>query len=68
MIVDEFTRESLVLEAARSFKATDVLDLLSELILIRGIPKHIRSDNGPEFIAKKIRKYLSGRESEDVVH
>ena len=58
MIVDEFTRESLVLEAARSFKATDVLDLLSELILIRGIPKHIRSDNGPEFIAKKIQKYL----------
>ncbi len=58
MIVDEFTRESLVLEAARSFKATDVLDLLSELMLIRGAPKHIRSDNGPEFIAKKMREDL----------
>ena len=58
MIVDEFTRESLVLEAARSFKATDVLDLLSELMLIRGTPRYIRSDNGSEFIAEKIQRYL----------
>ena len=58
MIVDEFTRKSLVLEAARSFKAADVLDLLSELMLIRGVPGHIRSANGPEFIAKKIQEYL----------
>lgn len=42
----------------RSFKATDVLDVLSELMLIRGVPRHIRSDNGPEFIARAIREFL----------
>ena len=51
MIEDEFTREGLAVEVRRSFKATDVLDVLSELMLIRGIAGHIRSDNGPEFIA-----------------
>ena len=55
---DEFTREGLVVEVRRSFKARDVLDLLSELMLIRGVPRHIRSDNGPEFIAQAIRDFL----------
>lgn len=58
VIEDEFTREGLAVEVRRSFKATDVLDVLSELMLIRGAPNHIRSDNGPEFIAKAIRKFL----------
>ena len=58
MIEDEFTREGLVLEVDRSIKADDVLALLSELMLIRGVPAHIRSDNGPEFIARAIRDYL----------
>ncbi len=57
-IVDEFTRECLVLDGSRSFKSDDVLDVLTELFLIRGVPKHIRSDNGPEFIAKAVRKFL----------
>ena len=58
VIEDEFTRESLVLEVARSMKATDVLDVLAELIAVRGAPRHIRSDNGPEFIAREIRRFL----------
>ena len=58
VIEDEFTREGLAVEARRSFKAKDVLDVLSELMLIRGVPKHIRSDNGPEFIAQAIRTFL----------
>jgi transposase InsO family protein len=57
-VVDEFTRECLALEARRSFKSDDVLDVLSELFVVRGVPKHIRSDNGPEFIAKAIRAWL----------
>ena len=57
-IVDEFTRECLVLEVERSIRAADVIDLLAELFVIRGVPKFIRSDNGPEFIAKEIRSYL----------
>lgn len=57
-IVDEFTRECLVLEVERSITAADVIDLLAELFLIRGVPRFIRSDNGPEFIAQAIRSYL----------
>jgi len=57
-IVDEFTRECLALEVARQFKATDVLDVLRELIAIRGVPGHIRCDNGPEFIAHAVKNWL----------
>jgi putative transposase len=57
-IVDEFTRECLALEVRRSFKSGDVTDVLKELLLIRGVPEHIRSDNGPEFIAQAINAWL----------
>ena len=57
-IVDEFTRECLVLEVERRMTARDVIDVLSQLMLIRGTPGHIRSDNGPEFVAQAIRRYL----------
>jgi transposase InsO family protein len=59
VIEDEFTREGLAVEVRRSFKAADVLDVLSELMLIRGVPRHIRSDNGPEFIAQAIQRFLA---------
>lgn len=58
-LVDEFTRECLLLEVDRSIKATDVVTLISEVMLIRGVPRHIRSDNGPEFIAAAIREFLA---------
>ena len=58
IIEDEFTRESLVLEVERGMKVTDVLDVLTELMLIRGVPAHIRSDNGPEFVTDAIRRLL----------
>ena len=57
-LLDEYTRENLALEVERRMKAVDVLDILSQVMLIRGLPKHIRSDNGPEFIAHAIRDYL----------
>jgi putative transposase len=59
VIEDEFTREGLAVEVRRSFKAQDVLDVLSELMLIRGAPGSIRSDNGPEFIAQAIGTFLA---------
>ena len=59
MIEDEFTREGLALEVKRGMKSTDVLDVLTELMLIRGVPRHIRSDNGPEFIADAMRRFLN---------
>ena len=56
-ITDEFTRECLALEVDRSIKSDRVLDTLTNLFLARGVPNHIRSDNGPEFIAKAIHEY-----------
>jgi transposase InsO family protein len=58
-IIDEYTRESLCIKVARSITAEDVIHQLAELFILRGIPAHIRSDNGPEFTAKAIRKWLN---------
>jgi len=57
-IVDEFTRECLCLKVARGITSEGVLDTLSELFAMRGVPKHIRSDNGPEFVAHAIGRWL----------
>lgn len=57
-ITDEYTRECLALEVDRSITSERVLDVLTNLFMTRGVPKHIRSDNGPEFIAQAIRGYL----------
>jgi putative transposase len=56
-ITDEYTRECLALEVDRSITADRVLDVLTHLFLTRGVPEHIRSDNGPEFIAGAIRRH-----------
>ena len=58
-VVDEFTRECLALEVNRSMRSPDVIDVLIELLHVRGVPEHIRSDNGSEFIATALRKWLS---------
>jgi putative transposase len=58
-IIDEFTRECLAILIARKIKSQDVIDLLFHLFIFRGIPEHIRSDNGPEFAAKAVRNWLS---------
>jgi transposase InsO family protein len=57
-VLDEFTRESLAIEVQRSFTARQVLDVLGYLFAVRGAPEHIRSDNGPEFVAKSVRRWL----------
>ena len=57
-LIDEYTRECLALEVDRSMTANQVIDVLAEVLLIRGVPGHIRSDNGPEFIAAAMRRYL----------
>jgi transposase InsO family protein len=58
-IIDEYTRECLSISVARNFKAMDVLTVLSDLFLSRGVPGYIRSDNGPEFIAVGLRNWLA---------
>lgn len=62
VVVDEFTREALALEVGRHFTSADVLSVLECLIEVRGAPKHIRSDNGPEFVAKAVRKWLAAND------
>ncbi len=58
VVIDEFSRECLAMKVARSIKSQDVLDCLSDLFLIRWVPEHIRSDNGPEFTADAVRKWF----------
>ena len=57
-IVDEFTRECLTLKVDRGITSEGVINNLSELFANRGVPKCIRSDNGPEFISKSIQRWL----------
>ena len=57
-LVDEFTHECLAIRVARRLNSTDVIDLLSDLFLLRGVPGHIRSDNGPEFVAKRVQAWI----------
>ena len=57
-VVDEFTRECLAIRVARKLKAIDVIDVLSDLFILRGVPGHIRSDNGPEFIAQTVQDWI----------
>jgi transposase InsO family protein len=57
-IVDEYTRECLALRVGRSIKAQDAIDVLAELFAMHGVPEHLRSDNGPEFIARGMREWL----------
>ena len=58
VVIDEFTRECLAIEVGRSFTSDGVIGVLQYLFAIRGVPEHIRSDNGPEFVAKGIRLWL----------
>jgi len=58
-IIDEYTRECLAILVKRHITSQDVIDQLFELIIFRGIPEHIRSDNGPEFTAKAVRNWLN---------
>jgi putative transposase len=54
-VIDEFTHECLAIRVARRLGAADVIDVLSDLFILRGVPGHIRSDNGPEFVARPCR-------------
>ena len=58
VVIDECTRECLALRVARRLGSLQVIETLADVMLVRGIPEHIRSDNGPEFIAEELRKWL----------
>ena len=58
-VIDEYTRECLASRVARKLTEEDVQECLTELFCQHGVPTHLRSDNGPEFTAKKMRKWLN---------
>ena len=57
-VIDEFTHECLAIRVERSLKSADVIDVLSDLFILRGVPGHVRSDNGPEFVAKAVQEWI----------
>jgi len=59
-MIDEFSRKCLSIHCARRIGSIQVIEQLANAMVIHGIPEYIRSDNGPEFIAKDLRKWLSG--------
>jgi transposase InsO family protein len=57
-LMDEYSRECLALKVGRNLTSQDVIEQLATLFIVRGLPEHIRSDNGPEFTAKAVRHWL----------
>lgn len=57
-LIDEYTKEALAVFPARRIRANDVIDIFADVMIERGIPEHIRSDNGPEMVARKLRNWL----------
>ncbi|MFC3303913.1 IS3 family transposase [Parvularcula lutaonensis] len=58
-VIDEFTRECLAIDVARRLNSQSVLAILADLMVQRGVPDHIRSDNGPEFAATAVREWIA---------
>ena len=57
-MIDEYTRECLAIRVARKLGSYEVIEALADVMLWRGVPENIRSDNGPEFVAAELRKWL----------
>ncbi len=58
-VLDEFGRDCLAIRVKRKLNSVDVIDVLTDLFILRGVPAYIRSDNGPEFIAEAVRSWIS---------
>ena len=59
ILIDEYTRECMAIRVVRRLGRYEVIEALADVMLYRGIPENIRSDNGPEFVAKELRKWLA---------
>ena len=60
-IIDEFTRRALWIECARYLTSVDVVRILDQLVELHGAPTTVKSDNGPEFVAKKVQEWIEDR-------
>ena len=58
-LIDEFTRECLAIRVARRINSFGVLETMADVMLMRGVPEYIRSDNGPEMTAKIVSNWLT---------
>jgi putative transposase len=58
-LIDEHTRESLLVRAQRRWSSSRVISALADVMVMKGVPEHLRSDNGPEFVAKDLRNWLA---------
>jgi transposase InsO family protein len=58
-LIDEFTHEALAIRVKRKLNATDVLETLADVMILRGPPAYVRSDNGPEFVALALRAWIA---------
>ena len=58
-VIDEFTREALAIRVARRLDSNHVIEVLADLCVVRGVPEHIRSDQGPEFIATAVKDWIA---------
>lgn len=58
VVIDEYTRQALAIHCARSIRGENVVAVLTSLFATRGVPQHIRSDNGPEFVADAVQRFL----------
>ena len=58
-VLDEFTRENLAIRVRRKLSSIDVIDVLTNLFVLRRIPTYVRSDNGPEFAAEAVRRWIA---------
>ena len=67
-IVDEFTKECLAIDVAGSIRSARVIELLARLVSVHGAPKYLRSDNGPEFVAHKVLRWLTLEAKIDTAH
>jgi putative transposase len=63
-VIDEFTRECLAIDVAGSIRSGRVIEVLSKLISVRGAPKVLRSDNGPEFISRAVLQWVHAADFE----
>lgn len=59
-VIDEFTRECLTIDVAGSIRSGRVIEVLSQLVSVRGAPRYLRSDNGPEFVSRAVLRWLQG--------
>ena len=59
VVINEYTRQCLAIHVARRIRAKDAIDVFADLVEIHGVPEHIRADNGPEMVVKRLRRWLA---------